>query len=301
MVDQPRRRMRFRLRRGRGALQPLQRCLAILAAIRLDLRQAEGQRAGRRRCRHPVAQAATDVSAANAPYPLWQPADPYVAGYKVVRDGYVYQAKWYNQATDPAAQMQFAWQTPWLLIGPVLPGDHASPTTTLAPSTDPAWDETATYQLATRCCSRVCPTRPNGSTRVIHPLLRRPIRVVRRGLRSSPFRRAIDERGVKPDPTACVVGVLSCPYAARGRTERANADARVEVEDDVRALKSARSGRGGSGPLLGTPPTRGDPHGAWTAIHQNRDAHRFCDLCRRCAGTSRTTGMGRDAAVATLG
>jgi chitinase len=95
----------------------------------------------------PVAQADTNVTAANAPYPIWQPADPYVAGYKVVRDGYVYQAKWYNQASDPAAQLQYAWQTPWLLIGPVLPGEHAATTTTLAPSTYPAWTSTGTYEL----------------------------------------------------------------------------------------------------------------------------------------------------------
>jgi chitinase len=84
------------------------------------------------------------------PYPAWQPADAYVEGYKVVRDGYIYQAKWYNSGQDPAAQVQYQWQTPWLLIGPVLANSVTPTTTTLPPGTDPAWSPTTQYQTGAK-------------------------------------------------------------------------------------------------------------------------------------------------------
>ena len=67
-----------------------------------------------------------------------------------MRNGNIYQAKWYNVGQDPATQVQYDWQTPWLLIGPVLAGDVAPTTTTLAPSTYPAWSPTAHYQAGQR-------------------------------------------------------------------------------------------------------------------------------------------------------
>jgi chitinase len=90
------------------------------------------------------------VSAANDPYPLWQPADSYVTGYKVVWQGDVYQAKWYNQGADPATAVQSAWETPWLLLGPVLPTDHAPTTTTLPQGTYPSWGPNSTYQAGAK-------------------------------------------------------------------------------------------------------------------------------------------------------
>ena len=33
---------------------------------------------------------------AHVPFPIWNPAASYPTGYKIVREGYVYQAKWYN-------------------------------------------------------------------------------------------------------------------------------------------------------------------------------------------------------------
>jgi chitinase len=76
---------------------------------------------------------------AHAPYPLWSPTTPYATGYKVVRQGYVYEAKWYNSGQDPMAQAQYTWQTPWDLLGPVLATDHA-PAPVVPPGSDyPAW------------------------------------------------------------------------------------------------------------------------------------------------------------------
>jgi chitinase len=97
----------------------------------------------------PTTSVVTD-NPATSPYPIWQPDRPYIAGYKVVREGNVYLAKWYSQGEDPAAQVQSAAQTPWQLIGPVLPGDQAPTTTTLPPGTYPAWSPTATYVAGNR-------------------------------------------------------------------------------------------------------------------------------------------------------
>jgi cellulose synthase/poly-beta-1,6-N-acetylglucosamine synthase-like glycosyltransferase/chitodextrinase len=69
--------------------------------------------------------AAANTNPADAPYPQWSATVEYPVGYKVVANGEIYQAKWYNNGQDPQAQVQYAWQTPWELLGPVLPGDHA--------------------------------------------------------------------------------------------------------------------------------------------------------------------------------
>ena len=75
---------------------------------------------------------------------------PYPVGYKVVRDGEIYQAKWYTQGQDPATVVQFASQTPWQLIGPVLAGSHPPTTTTLPVGTYRAWSPTTTYTAGQR-------------------------------------------------------------------------------------------------------------------------------------------------------
>ncbi|HTX01437.1 MAG TPA: chitinase [Acidimicrobiales bacterium] len=94
----------------------------------------------------PAGATGAQLSQADSPYPIWQAADPYVTGYKVVWQGNVYQAKWFNQGDDPAADVQYAWQTPWLLIGPVLPGEHSPTTTTLPVGTYPAWSPSVSYR-----------------------------------------------------------------------------------------------------------------------------------------------------------
>jgi chitinase len=85
-----------------------------------------------------------DTNPANAPYPLWSPAGQYPAGYKVVAAGDIYQAKWFTSADDPTAAVQYAYQTPWELIGPVLPGDHA-PRIRVSITNLAAWQLAASY------------------------------------------------------------------------------------------------------------------------------------------------------------
>jgi chitinase len=93
-----------------------------------------------------VQPAQADTSPADAPYPQWSAAADYPLGYKVVENGEIYQAKWYNSGDDPSAQVQYAWQTPWELIGPVLPGDHAPDIAKLPAGTHPAWSLSTQYQ-----------------------------------------------------------------------------------------------------------------------------------------------------------
>ncbi|MDA8102621.1 MAG: glycosyl hydrolase family 18 protein [Nitrospiraceae bacterium] len=82
---------------------------------------------------------------ANAPYPMWSPTIPYPQGYKVVWEGNVFIARYFTQGATPSASVQYAWQSPWLLVGPVLKTDHAPTTTTLPPGEYPAWNPRSTY------------------------------------------------------------------------------------------------------------------------------------------------------------
>lgn len=93
---------------------------------------------------------APDTNPADAPFPLWSPNSSYQAGYKVVRDGYIYQAKWYNSGEDPAAQVQSPWQTPWERLGPVLPGDHPAVPATLPAGTYPQWSTSTNYSAGAK-------------------------------------------------------------------------------------------------------------------------------------------------------
>lgn len=93
---------------------------------------------------------APDTNPADALYPLWSPTAEYEAGYKVVRDGYIYQAKWYNAAEDPAQVWPNAYQSPWQLVGPVLPTDRAPRLPTLPAGTYPAWSPHVGYEAGAK-------------------------------------------------------------------------------------------------------------------------------------------------------
>ena len=88
---------------------------------------------------------AANTDPADAPYPQWSAAGDYPLGYKVVEDGEIYESKWYNSGDDPQAQVQYPWQTPWELIGPVLPGDHAPVIAKPSRGAYPAWSISDEY------------------------------------------------------------------------------------------------------------------------------------------------------------
>jgi cellulose synthase/poly-beta-1,6-N-acetylglucosamine synthase-like glycosyltransferase len=97
-----------------------------------------------------VQPALANTNPADAPYPQWSAAVDYPLGWKVVSDGEIYQAKWYNTGEDPQAQVQYDYQTPWELLGPVLPGDHAPVINVPAADTFPAWFITTQYQIGAK-------------------------------------------------------------------------------------------------------------------------------------------------------
>jgi chitinase len=87
---------------------------------------------------------------ATSPYPIWVSTAAYPAGSKVVWHHNVYQAKWWAQGQLPDAPVLQAYETPWTLVGPVLPGEHPAPLPTLPAGTYPAWSSSATYLAGAR-------------------------------------------------------------------------------------------------------------------------------------------------------
>jgi chitinase len=87
----------------------------------------------------PAVTSETKDDPARSPYPIWQPLQPYPAGYKVVWHQAVYVAKWYTQGDSPDAQNVAPGNAPWRLVGPVLSTDRAPVIPKLAAGTHPTW------------------------------------------------------------------------------------------------------------------------------------------------------------------
>lgn len=87
---------------------------------------------------------------ATSPYQIWSPAGAYLEGTKVVWHHNVYEAKWWTQGDVPDNPVLQTWQTPWELIGPVLPGEKPIKQPTLPPGTYPDWSGTAVYDTSQR-------------------------------------------------------------------------------------------------------------------------------------------------------
>jgi chitinase len=116
-----------------------------------------------------VQPVAANTNPADAPYPQWSGTENYPLGYRVVADGEIYQAKWYNTGDDPQAQVQYGYQTPWELLGPVLPGDHA-PHIVLPPAgTYPNWAIGVLYQANAKVLFDGLPYEAKWSNQGIAP------------------------------------------------------------------------------------------------------------------------------------
>jgi chitinase len=102
---------------------------------------------------------------ATSPYPIWHPTYGYSRGYKVVRHGFVFQAKWWSQDVAPDAPVAHAWQTPWQVIGPVLPGEHPPALKRLPPGTYPEWSGSVTYRKGQRVLADGLPYEAKWFTR----------------------------------------------------------------------------------------------------------------------------------------
>lgn len=87
---------------------------------------------------------------ASSPYEVWNPSKAYPKNTKVVWHHNVYIAKWYSQGDMPDAPVVSAADSPWTLVGPVLPGERPVPTPTLQAGTYPEWDQLAAYTAGDR-------------------------------------------------------------------------------------------------------------------------------------------------------
>jgi chitinase len=87
---------------------------------------------------------------ATSPYQIWSPTGAYLQGTKVVWHHNVYRAKWWTQDNIPDDPVLQSWETPWELIGPVLPGEKPVPQATVPEGTYPSWSGTDVYDTAQR-------------------------------------------------------------------------------------------------------------------------------------------------------
>ena len=114
---------------------------------------------------------AANTNPADAPYPQWSALGDYPSGYKVVENGEIYQSKWYNTGDDPQTQVQYSWQTPWELLGPVLPGDHAAVLPQIPPGTYPTWSVTGKYKAGEKVLYLGLPYQAKWENQGVSPLI----------------------------------------------------------------------------------------------------------------------------------
>jgi chitinase len=87
---------------------------------------------------------------ATSPYAIWNEDATYLVGTKVTWHRNVYEAKWWTKGDLPDDAVLDEFETPWTLIGPVLPGETPIPIPTLPDGTYPNWDGTAIYEAGDR-------------------------------------------------------------------------------------------------------------------------------------------------------
>lgn len=80
-----------------------------------------------------------------SPYQIWSEKGAYPKGVKVVWHGNVYEAKWWTKNDLPDNPVLQSWETPWQLIGPVMPGEKPIEQPVLPAGTYPAWDGETIY------------------------------------------------------------------------------------------------------------------------------------------------------------
>lgn len=85
-----------------------------------------------------------------SPYQIWSADGTYLQGTKVVWHHNVYEAKWWTHNELPDNPSLNAWETPWKLIGPVLPGEKPIQQATLPAGTYPEWSGTTGYDTGAR-------------------------------------------------------------------------------------------------------------------------------------------------------
>ncbi|MCX7928334.1 MAG: carbohydrate-binding protein [Patescibacteria group bacterium] len=85
-----------------------------------------------------------------SPYPIWNEKAVYLEGSKVVWRKNVYKAKWWTKGDLPDNPVLHSWQTPWELLGPVLPGEKPVSLPKLPENYYPEWDGKKIYNKLDR-------------------------------------------------------------------------------------------------------------------------------------------------------
>lgn len=85
-----------------------------------------------------------------SPFPIWDPLGTYPGGTKIVWHHQVYQSRFWTSGFAPDTPVTSAMDSPWSLIGPVLPGDSPAPLPTLPAGSYPQWDRDQAYVAGTR-------------------------------------------------------------------------------------------------------------------------------------------------------
>lgn len=93
----------------------------------------------------------------NSPYQIWSETGAYLQGTKVVWHRNVYQAKWWTQGDVPDSPVLQEWETPWELVGPVLPGEKPIKQMTVPSGTYPEWTGTDVYDAGQRVLFKEVP------------------------------------------------------------------------------------------------------------------------------------------------
>jgi chitinase len=107
---------------------------------------------------------------ATSPYPIWRPSAAYGSGYKVVWQGQIYQASWWNQGTVPGSIAADSPTGPWQPIGPVPAGSHAPKLVPLVSGNFKRWSPSTVYQEGDRVDFKGMPYRARWYTRGEQPL-----------------------------------------------------------------------------------------------------------------------------------
>lgn len=85
-----------------------------------------------------------------SPYPIWNEKAVYLEGTKIVWRRNVYKAKWWTKGDLPDDPVLHSWQTPWELVGPVLPGEKPIQLPKLPENYYPEWDGKKIYNKMDR-------------------------------------------------------------------------------------------------------------------------------------------------------
>jgi chitinase len=116
-------------------------------------------------------QTTTTDNPSTSPYPIWQASAAYVAGYKVVWQGTIYQANWWSQGSAPGSAASTSTTSgPWLLIGPVPSGSTAFTPSMLASTNQPVWSPTRVYHEGQRVSFQGLPYQARWYTKGNQPL-----------------------------------------------------------------------------------------------------------------------------------